>query len=609
MEPLRKDFPDVVFIPVLRPEVHPQQKLLYQGSKFSSTTFPKGHTLLPGRKPLEADTIIDRNVSFQIRDGTTLYTDIYRPLTTIIQKERVPAILVWSPYGKIGDPGLFDLMGPYRCGVPLEQTSGYEKFEGPDPADWCARGYAVVNVDPRGVGDSEGEIMFWGQQEAEDIYDTIDFLSKQAWCNGSVVMAGNSWLAVSQVNHASRCPHPNLKAIAPWEAFTDVYRQAMFRGGVTQHGEFWEFMVRSFAGTNMTEHPFATYETRPLFDDYWASKVIASENISIPIYGTASFSTTFHSEGSFYTFLKAKSEKNWLRVHPYQEWSDLYRPEMNDDLQLFFDRYSKNIANGWEESTPRVRISLLGFEDSLVQTVTERPASAFPLPGTENRKYFLDASTKSLSPANMPPQEQSQISYEGHHLTDCVDFTVHFDQYTELAGYPFVKLWMSCTEHTDMDVHVQIRKINRQGKLLMHMNYECPVPEAEVPSTDVVKYLGPNGVLRASHRVSREQETGSSDDCYPSYKHDKTAELKPGEIVPLYIPIWPMGMVFAAGEGICLRVSGHSLRLPATEMAITINSEEARDENIGRHVIHTGGCYDSFLVVPVAPSVASSEED
>jgi predicted acyl esterase len=32
-----------------------------------------------------------------------------------------------------------------------------------------------------------------------DGYDTIEFLAKQSWCNEKVDMAGNSWLAISQV--------------------------------------------------------------------------------------------------------------------------------------------------------------------------------------------------------------------------------------------------------------------------------------------------------------------------------------------------------------------------------------------------------------------------
>ena len=61
--------------------------------------------------------------------------------------------------------------------------------QAPDPAEWCERGYAILNIDARGSGASEGDLAHWGLQEAEDVYDVIDFVSKQSWCSGSVCMA------------------------------------------------------------------------------------------------------------------------------------------------------------------------------------------------------------------------------------------------------------------------------------------------------------------------------------------------------------------------------------------------------------------------------------
>ncbi len=49
-------------------------------------------------------------------------------------------------------------------GVPKTALSGLEKFEAPDPAEWCARGYAVVQPDSRGSFNSEGDIFAYGTQ-------------------------------------------------------------------------------------------------------------------------------------------------------------------------------------------------------------------------------------------------------------------------------------------------------------------------------------------------------------------------------------------------------------------------------------------------------------
>lgn len=267
---------------------------------------------------------------------------------------------------------------------------------------------------------------------------------------------------------------------------------------------------------------------------------------------------------------------------------DLYRKENNDELQAFFDKYCKGISNDWHLTAP-LRLSLLGFDDGRASTVVERREAGYPLPNTEYRKYFLEATSGSMSLGR--PSAEAETSYLAHHLTDCADFHVHFNEYTELAGYPVAKLWMSCPDHDDIDVNVQIRKVSADGTPLVSLNYPCPVPASEVADTNVAKFLGCDGMLRASHRVSKEMVDG-----FPKYRHDKAEKIAPGTVVDLEIPLWPIGMVFEAGEGIMLRVAGHELRLPELKV---LEVKVPVDENVGRHCIHTGGQWDSYLVVPV----------
>jgi hypothetical protein len=154
---------------------------------------------------------------------------------------------------------------------------------------------------------------------------------------------------------------------------------------------------------------------------------------------------------------------------------------------------------------------------------------------------------------------------------------------------------MSCAQHDDMDVVVQIRKISASGQLLEHLNYPCPVPVEEVPNVNVAKTLGPQGFLRASHSISL-APGGTENEVF--YTHDKREPIEPGTVVKLDITLWPMGMVFAAGEGIMLRIAGHDMCHPETEL---VRVKEAVDENVGDHVIHTGAQYDSYLIIPVIP--------
>lgn len=180
-------------------------------------------------------------------------------------------------------------------------------------------------------------------------------------------------------------------------------------------------------------------------------------------------------------------------------------------------------------------------------------------------------------------------------LTARQDFKLQFDSHTEVAGYAKVKLWMSCREKDDMDVVMNIRKIDKHGSLLEHLNYPCPVPTVEVANTNVSKTLGPEGYLRASHSISRDPTRSSDDGQEVFYSHDRREPVQPGKIVPLEITLWPTGMVFEEGEGLLLRVAGHEMNFPEFEgLRIT----EPQDENIGFHTIHTGGSYDSHLILP-----------
>ncbi|OMP88712.1 putative serine esterase [Diplodia seriata] len=80
------------------------------------------------------------------------------------------------------------------------------------------------------------------------MYDVVDWVYKQPWCNGSVAFAGNSWLAIAQINFAARLSHPAVKAFAPWEGMTDVYRQQAVRGGIPRVEFAENVILKGFAG-------------------------------------------------------------------------------------------------------------------------------------------------------------------------------------------------------------------------------------------------------------------------------------------------------------------------------------------------------------------------
>ena len=135
--------------------------------------------------------IIEYDTAVRMRDGIEIYADVFRPDSP----ELVPPIIGWGPYGKHGAVK-YDIFPKH--GVDPAWTSKYAGFEAPDPLYWTRHGYAVINVDPRGMWNSQGDATFYSSQEARDVYDFIEWAGTQPWSNGKVGMSGVSYLAITQ---------------------------------------------------------------------------------------------------------------------------------------------------------------------------------------------------------------------------------------------------------------------------------------------------------------------------------------------------------------------------------------------------------------------------
>ncbi|KAJ5999694.1 hypothetical protein N7481_000103 [Penicillium waksmanii] len=385
-EKLKSRFPDLNFVKPLPVDKHPRYEKF--GIKFSPnkrTVLPKGHLKEDGRKKVLADTLLNSDTPIKLRDGVHEYADIFRPVTS--DEHPVPAVICWSPYRKTSIS--LDMIW-HRAGVPKGWISGYETFEDLDPAEWTRRGYAIVNVDARGAQFSEAMV---------------------------------------------QRSHPALKALAPWEGFTDIYRQLYLRGEFSMNNVFAAQYQGGVAGGEGVEDVAQMVKTHPLFDDYWTQKYDEVLNIDVPIYVLGSFGNSFHVYGSFDTFRRAKSTHKWMRVHARFEWYEMYEPKPIDDLQRFYDRYAKGIMNGWETDTPSLRLSLHGF--GTVPNIAERSEIGFPLQRQQLRKYYLDASVKRLT--SLLPPDEAVASYDSQDLNASSDFTINFDEYPEIAGYTKVR--------------------------------------------------------------------------------------------------------------------------------------------------------------------------
>jgi predicted acyl esterase len=178
-------------------------------------------------------------------------------------------------------------------------------------------------------------------------------------------------------------------------------------------------------------------------------------------------------------------------------------------------------------------------------------------------------------------------------------------------------LWVAAEDATDMDLMVKVNKVDKQGNPI--------VTQWGTPTA--------TGYQRVSMRKLDDLRSTESE---PYHLFTKASEqmLKKGEIVPVEIAIWPMGLIFEKGETLKLTVGAYvpviphlpfgsaEISVPAEGYTYTPGSnpemitlgghaDECADpaevvqspatRNKGKHTILVGGKYDSYLSLPVIP--------
>jgi predicted acyl esterase len=527
---------------------------------------------------LESSVIVEDDVGVVVRDGTRLSAKVFRP----VEAGRYPVIMALTSYGKdLGPeeyPAVLDnaMLPDFDMGT--FEVSPWTTWEGPDPATWVPEGYAVVYLDVRGYFDSEGDASVLSAQDAEDFYDVIEWAGAQEWSNGNVGTMGVSYLAISQWVAAGAKP-PSLKAMVPWEGQTDSFREVLYHGGVpeTAFTEFWLTRVNGLANTPPLP-PFEVFSQ--VHPDPQAMKAFQPETFvrpalaEVPALVAATWSDQgLHTRGSFEGYKQSSATAKWLYTHGQPKWSTFYGDEAVEYQQAFFDHFLKGVDNGME-ARPAVRLEV---RETLEQHEV-RFEDEWPLARTEYRPLYLDGTSGEL--ADTQPDEASVVEYNP--LTGAATFTITFDEDTELTGNMKLRLWVSTTDGTDMDLFVGVHKLDVAGDEV-HFYAKTGYTKGPVAM----------GWLRVSERALDEDR---STPWQPVLSHDKPQPLTAGEIVPVDIEILPSSTLFRAGESLQLTVQGADLfEHPALAHAYS------QDINAGVHAIHTGEDFDSHLLIPEIP--------
>jgi hypothetical protein len=550
----------------------------------------------------DPDILCEYDVKIPMSEGFFLTANIFRSQRSAEKGEKAPVVMCAHPYDNHITPALkkTPLGGPpqqYRM-IPQAGKPVFSKltsWEAPDPNFWVPAGYVLVNLNLPGYANSEGPPSVFTDHQAKCYYEAIEWAGKQPWSTGKVGLNGVSFLAITQY-HVAACqvyggPPPSLACISPWEGFTDVYRDLFAVGGVSEIGFptfWWNTEVKPVI--NGTEEDFIKSEGsippdnlkfHPFYDDYWKERSAKLEEIITPMLVCASFSDHgLHTTGSFRAFIRAKSKHKWVYTHRTGKWDAYYSPEVQKLTKDFMDCFLKGDASSGFLDTPPVRLEVRSDREEIHDI---RYENEWPLARTEYTRLYLSGEPQSLSVEK--PEKEMETVYSAK--KGKASFNFKFTQDTELSGYMKLRLWAEARPNVegmaspdDMVMFVAVNKLDHDG--------------------NSVRFYGSVGnkkdmVTRGCIKVSmRELDPDESTEWHPVQKCTSEKKMQPGQIVPVDIALYPSSTFFAVGETLQLIIASNEI-IPSPPY------KKSTDCNHGLHVLHFGGKYDSYLLVPKIP--------
>ncbi len=585
------------------------------------------------RSEIRDGMCIDWDTPITMDDGLVLRADVFRP----IAEGRYPVILSYGPYAKglafqEGYPSAWTRMVEQHPDVAAGSSNLYQSWEVVDPEKWVPHDYACVRVDSRGAGCSPGFIDHFSPRETKDFYDCIEWAGVQHWSNGKVGLNGISYYGINQWHVASLQP-PHLAAMCIWEGAADWYRDMTHHGGILS--TFWENWydmqvktVQYGAGERgkrsrvhgelvcgpeiLPEAELAKNRSdfggeilaHPLDDAYHRARSPVWSKVKVPFLSAANWGGQgLHPRGNFEGYVRAASKQKWLEAHGIEHWTHFYT-DYGRNLQLrFFDHFLHGKTNDWDKQPPVL------LQVRHVDRFVERAENEWPLKRTKWTKLYLDPAGCVLTdkPAKGKPTKgkatKAKAAIRFAATGDGVTFlTSPLAEDTEITGPSALKLYISSST-TDADIFAVLRVFSPDLK-------EVTFQGAIDPHTPVGQ-----GWLRASHRALDKK---LSLPYRPYHTHAKKQPLKPGEVVPLDIEIWPTSIVVPAGYRIALSVRGKDYVYPGGSGGRLSNfkneligcgpflHDDPRDRPPGLFdgvtALHFGGAARPHLLLPIIPA-------
>lgn len=397
------------------------------------------------------DVVLLQNVMVKTRDGIGLATDIYRPARQGIPVEHpLPVLLERTPYNK-GDAFRFQSKAEY----------------------FTRRGYVVVIQDCRGRFQSEGDFYFL-TREAEDGYDTVEWIAQQPWCNGKIGTFGTSYAGWTQSALAT-CNPPHLSAMVVNQAGANAHTSSVRHNGAFEIRflcwAFWGGAVgkealanpaiaKALGQVNMREwltrlplkkgcSPLSlipTYEQWAFdiiqhgeYDDYWKQRGLNieeyyHEHADVPTYYCGGWydSYTRSTLSNFTELSKIKQQPIRVIMGPWTHGGDTpgltyagdadFGPEAAIDFLAFHLRFFDHVLKGMNtglDKEPPVKIFVMGGGDGKKNSAGRinhggcwREEQEWPLARTQFTHFYLHADGTLRTEPPEPDIPPSRYQYD-----------------------------------------------------------------------------------------------------------------------------------------------------------------------------------------------------
>ncbi|MCB1154782.1 CocE/NonD family hydrolase [bacterium] len=560
--------------------------------------------------------VVYANTYLTMRDGVRIAVDYYLPEDRR-SDEKLPTIFLQTRYWRRPD---------LRGWVTLFVDETPEELE-----RIIGAGYAIVRVDARGSGASEGfRRMPWSPDEIADGAEVVDWIIAQPWSDGTVGAVGGSYEGTAaeflMLNH-----HPAVKAVAPMFSLYDVYTDIAFPGGAQLSGftEPWQALNaaldRNKPGELIWWIPLLVHGVKPVDadedeiilekaiadharnyhvhdeaklviyrDDPMGEKTIAQFSPHAyademrrempPVYSYSGWYDGAYGHAAIKRYLTNGDTRSRLTLGPWDHGGDdQMRPfakaaptdfDHVGEMLRFFDHYVKGEDTGIEPEPPVHYYTMV--EDRW------HAAAAWPPPATETSFYLATDEMLRTAPssANVVEYDVNPTATTGDEARwDCLvdDVSVTYPKRRlldrRLAVFDSEPLAtdMEVTGHPIVDLVISADTEDAQ----VFVYLEDVRPDGEVGFVT-------EGVLRALHRrLSTDEPPYKTPAPYHTFLRADGELLTPGQPARLRFDLQPTSYLFQAGHRVRVAVgtrdAGHFATLPnePTRLSIHVGGESA----------------------------------